>query len=38
MGSLLAESIGLEIIRNKCPHFNSWLLQLELLSGGVHSL
>jgi hypothetical protein len=31
-GPLLAESIGLEIIRNKCPHFNSWLLRLESLS------
>jgi hypothetical protein len=32
VGSLLAESIGLEIIRSKCHHFNSWLLQLESLS------
>lgn len=32
VGSLLAESIGLEVIRNKCPHFNSWLLRLESLS------
>jgi hypothetical protein len=31
VGPLLAESIGLEIIRNKCPHFNSWLLRLESL-------
>lgn len=31
VGSLLAESIGLEVIRSKCPHFNSWLLRLELL-------
>ncbi|MFN7201291.1 MAG: DUF4276 family protein [Aphanizomenon sp.] len=31
VGSLLAESIGLEVIRNKCPHFNSWLLRLESL-------
>ncbi|MEA5550785.1 hypothetical protein VB713_07320 [Anabaena cylindrica UHCC 0172] len=23
--------IGLETIRNKCPHFNSWLLRLESL-------
>jgi hypothetical protein len=37
VGSLLAESIGLEIIRNKCPHFNSWLLQLESLNGGIDS-
>ncbi|NET70958.1 MAG: DUF4276 family protein [Sphaerospermopsis sp. SIO1G2] len=32
LGSLLAESIGLETIRNKCPHFNSWLLKLESLN------
>ena len=31
VGPLLAESIGLEVIRNKCPHFNSWLLRLESL-------
>ncbi|WP_353930118.1 DUF4276 family protein [Okeanomitos corallinicola TIOX110] len=31
-GSQLAELIGLETIRNKCPHFNSWLLQLESLT------
>lgn len=31
IGSLLAESIGLEVIRNKCHHFNSWLLRLESL-------
>ena len=31
VGPLLAESIGLEVIRNKCPHFNSWLSRLELL-------
>ena len=37
-GPLLAESIGLEVIRNKCHHFNSWLLRLESLSGGVNSL
>jgi hypothetical protein len=30
-GPLLAESIGLEVIRSKCPHFNSWLSRLELL-------
>jgi hypothetical protein len=30
-GPLLAESIGLEVIRNKCPHFNSWLSRLESL-------
>ena len=30
-GPLLAESIGLEVIRSKCPHFNLWLSRLELL-------
>ncbi|MFM2060700.1 MAG: hypothetical protein RLZZ507_370 [Cyanobacteriota bacterium] len=37
VGSLLAESIGLEVIRDKCPHFNSWLLRLESLNGGIDS-
>jgi hypothetical protein len=32
VGSLLAESIGLETIRGKCPHFNSWLSRLESLN------
>ena len=32
-GSQLAELIGLEVIRNKCSHFNSWLSRLESLSG-----
>ena len=27
----LAKSIGIEVIRSKCPHFNSWLLKLESL-------
>lgn len=31
-GSQLAELIGLETIRNNCPHFNSWLLRLESLN------
>lgn len=31
-GSQLAELIGLEVIRARCPHFNAWLLQLESLS------
>ncbi len=33
LGPLLAEMIGLELIRSKCPHFNTWLSQLESLSG-----
>jgi hypothetical protein len=32
-GPQLAELIGLETIRNRCPHFNAWLSKLESLSG-----
>ena len=28
----LAERIGLEVIRSRCPHFNTWLLRLESLN------
>lgn len=31
-GPLLAELIGLEVIRSQCPHFNDWLSKLETLS------
>jgi len=31
MGPQLAELIGLEVIRAKCPHFNAWLSRLEKL-------
>ncbi|NJL81911.1 MAG: DUF4276 family protein [Chloroflexaceae bacterium] len=31
-GPLLAKSIGLQVIRDRCPHFNEWLCQLEALS------
>jgi hypothetical protein len=30
-GSLIALDIGLDVIRNECPHFNSWLTKLEHL-------
>lgn len=30
-GSLIAKKIGLETIREKCPHFNDWLTILENL-------
>jgi len=30
-GPLLAELIGLQLIRKKCPHFNKWLSQIESL-------
>ncbi len=33
-GPQLAELIGLQIIRERCPHFNDWLSRLEALSKG----
>ncbi len=30
-GSILAEAIGLKRIRNKCPRFNHWISNLEML-------
>jgi len=29
---LMAQKIGLQTIRNKCPHFNEWLVKLENLN------
>jgi hypothetical protein len=34
VGSTVAELIGLDVIRNKCPHFNEWLSRLEGLDKG----
>jgi hypothetical protein len=34
-GPQLVESIGLQVIRDKCPHFNAWLSQLEALGEGM---
>lgn len=31
-GPQLAERIGLQVIRSKCPHFNTWLSHLESLN------
>ncbi|MBN3942295.1 DUF4276 family protein [Nostoc sp. NMS9] len=31
-GPQLAELIGLEVIRSRCPHFNTWLSRLESLN------
>jgi hypothetical protein len=31
-GAILAESIGIQQIRNKCPRFNQWLTHLENLA------
>ena len=33
-GPAVAEKIGLKTLREKCPHFNEWLLKLENLAGG----
>lgn len=32
MGKTIADAIGIQTIREKCPHFNKWLNKLELLS------
>jgi len=34
VGPQVAELIGLDVIRSKCPHFAAWLTQLEKLGGG----
>jgi hypothetical protein len=33
-GPVLAEYVGLDVIRNKCPHFAQWLTKLEQLDTG----
>lgn len=33
-GPLLAEAIGLPVMRQRCPHFNQWLTRLEQLDQG----
>ncbi len=35
-GPIIAERIGLEILRPKCPHFDGWLARLESLSETDH--
>lgn len=32
-GMLLAQKIGLDIMRAECPHFNEWIQRLEALAG-----
>lgn len=34
IGPQVAELIGLDVIRSKCPHFSSWLSKLERLGSG----
>jgi len=36
VGPQVAEYIGLDTIRGKCPHFAAWLPRLEKLGGGTH--
>jgi hypothetical protein len=36
VGPQVAELIGLDAIRGKCPHFAAWLSRLEKLGGGKH--
>ncbi len=38
MGKTIADSIGVQEMRNQCPHFNNWLTKLEnLVHGDVNS-
>ncbi len=36
VGPQVAELIGLEVIRGKCPHFAAWLSRLEQLARATH--
>jgi hypothetical protein len=36
VGPQVAELIGLNVIRGKCPHFSAWLSRLEQLGAGTH--
>jgi hypothetical protein len=36
VGPQVAELIGLDVIRGKCPHFSAWLSRLEQLGAGTH--
>lgn len=35
VGTQVAQRIGLQKMRDKCPHFNSWLSRLERLADGL---
>ena len=37
MGKSVSESIGIQAIRNQCPHFNAWLTKLENLTAEIIS-
>jgi hypothetical protein len=36
MGKTISEAIGIQTIREKCPHFEAWLTKLEQLSGSAN--
>jgi hypothetical protein len=35
-GSLIVRRIGLNALRQECPHFHAWMLKLEALSSVAH--
>lgn len=35
VGAMIAEDIGITELRNKCPHFNDWIIQIESLQTHV---
>jgi len=37
VGPQIADFIGLDLTRKKCPHFNSWVAKLESLGEGPTS-
>lgn len=37
VGPQMAEAIGLERIRSRCPHFGEWIRRLEKLAGPVQA-
>ena len=32
MGTLISKAIGIECMRERCPHFNQWLARMENLA------
>ncbi|MCI5147601.1 MAG: DUF4276 family protein, partial [Candidatus Electrothrix sp. AR3] len=35
MGKIIAEAIGIQTVRQQCPHFNQWIIKLESLKKSV---
>jgi hypothetical protein len=36
-GPLIVQRVGLDVLRQECPHFHAWVSKLEALSDGEHS-